>query len=639
MHRRIACIALSEIRVEIARESKPDAKSKSRDLRRSYRSSCEPPLAVIVARPGGAVKTERDVLGNTRIDFVSREASALGVRAGQTVASARAKCAELCVRIVVEGAVRTALARIAEAALAFGPTSAFDVEQDVVWVDVGGCAHLHGGEVELARTLGARVRALGHACRVVVADGPRVAAAVARFSTPRRENDSEPIVVSEGKAAVAVRSLPITALAFDDDVSAWLADLGLSACGDLQKLPRRALGMRLGERVHDVMQFLDGRDHAPLKAWRPPEVPEERLELDWGAHSIDALAFVLKTLCDRLAARLHGRALAAARLELVLTLDRTFFEETASGFDHAPAEPGMCTSGFDHTPAEPGTCVSGFDHAPAEPGTYASGFDHTPAEPGMCTSGFDHTPAEPGMCRHRVALSIVLPSPIARAPDLLAVVRVRLERCLLAAPVLAVTLRASELACAPTRTLDLFAPEPKADCALPRLVAELVAQLGEGQVGMLTLVDTWLPADRTRLVPYTGMSLNGDHGAGGADGASEVSASERPTQDDVSSAPPRRRRPIDQHPGKTAAAKPWHTLVTSALEPSRLVNATQVSRGALVRAQHLARVEAPEWWRRRPVSRERRHRRDLFAAWIGGGLAWLELRDSSGQPLLCGWID
>src|SRR5260221_2832360 len=167
--RRVACIALPDIRVEIAQE-------------REERSSASSLLAVVIARPGEAVKTERDVLGYTRLDVVSREARALGVRAGQTVAAARAKCAGLRVRVVAESAVRAALERVAEAALAFGPAVAFDVAENVVWVEIGGCAHLHGGERELARALDACVRALGHVCRVAVADGPRIASAVARLA-------------------------------------------------------------------------------------------------------------------------------------------------------------------------------------------------------------------------------------------------------------------------------------------------------------------------------------------------------------------------------------------------------------------------------------------------------------------------
>jgi hypothetical protein len=301
--------------------------------------------------------------------------------------------------------------------------------------------------------------------------------------------------------------------------------------------------LRLGERVYDVMQLLDGRDNASLDVWHPPEIPEERVELDWGAHSTEALAFVLKALCDRLSARLRGRALAAARLELVLTLDRALCEDP---------------------------------------------------------------------CRHRVALSMTLPSPIAQGSDLLAVVRARLDGCLLEAPVLAVTLRAPELARPSTRTLDLFEPEPKADRALPRLVAELHAELGGDAVGMLALVDTWVPTERTRLVPF---------------------------RDDA-----------------TTTAKLRHALGTSALEPSRLVVSIGSSEArVLTCAQHLVRVEAAEWWRHPPTSHEcRRH--DMFAAWLTlpgpprgsdgeaapdgvGALAWLELRNPNRELLLRGWMD
>jgi protein ImuB len=503
--RRVACIALPEIRVEIARE---------RENR--IAASGPSPLAVVVARPGGAVKSERDVLGNTRLDVVSREARAEGIRAGMTVAAARAKHAELRVRVVAEDAVKGELAHLAEVALAFGPSASFDVAQDLVWIEVGGCAHLHGGEEALARAIDARVKQLGHACRVAVADGPRIAAAVARYA---RRDLPGPLVVPVGKGAAALRSLPVAALAFDADVARWLVDLGLPTCGDLQKLPRASLGTRLGARAHDVMQLLDGHDPAPLTAWRPPEVPEERVELEWGAGSVEALAFVLKSLCDRLAAKLQARAMAAARLELVLRLDRA-----------------------------------------------------------LC-----------GGKPHESTVAAVLPTPLARAADLLAVVRTRLERHELHAPVLAATLRAPELAAAPGRTGSLLAPEPKADRALPRLVAELVAELGLARVGVLALVDTWSPDERTPLVP--------------------------------SCATP--ARPL------------LPRMLTSALEPTRLAVPSRVAREELSEVLALARVEAVEWWRR-PA-----RRRDLAAAWVGsardGVLAWVELGDDGA--VVRGWID
>jgi protein ImuB len=503
--RRVVCIALPEVRVEIA----------STEAQRSE------PLAVVVARPGGAVQTERDVLGNTRIDMVSRAARALGVRRGQTVAAARAK-ADLHVRVVAEGAVRGALERVAEVALGFGPAASFDVAQDVVWVEITGCAHLHGGERELAAAIVARVRALGHACRVAIAGGPRIAAAVARFARA-------PLTVIETCAgAKAMRALPVAALGLDDDVAAWLTDLGLRSCGDLQRLPRRSLGTRLGARAHDVMQLLDGEDRAPLDAWRPPEIPEERVELEWGIGSVEALAFVVKSLCDRLAARLEGRAMAAARLELLLGLDR--------GVYRAAGAAGEGTS----------------------------------------------------------ALAIALPTPVARAADLLAVVRARLEHHALAAPVLRVTLRAPELARPVRRTLDLLSPEPKADRALPRLVGELAAELGPERVGTLALADTWIPDERTLLVPY---------------GA----------------------------PSPVAA----HVPTTSALEPTRLVPPVRVVEEACSDIEPLARIEGVAWWR--TGSRHTAERRDIVAAWMPrhAALAWVELRSAPHMETLTlrGWVD
>src|SRR5580698_11072686 len=106
---RFAAVALFHLRVELAR---------------ARASPASPVLGVVIARPGGAVKDETSLLGHTRLDEVSPEALALGIRPGQTVASARARSADLSVRVVPLLGVSQALSGLAEMALAFGPTCA-----------------------------------------------------------------------------------------------------------------------------------------------------------------------------------------------------------------------------------------------------------------------------------------------------------------------------------------------------------------------------------------------------------------------------------------------------------------------------------------------------------------------------------
>src|SRR5580692_9578423 len=162
---RFAAIALVNLRVELATAAGT----------RAGTGEGAGILGVVIARPGGAVVSETSLLGNTRLDEVSPEAHALGIRPGQTLASARARSADLRVRVVPLDSVSKTLAGLAEMALALGATTAFEVggfAGDVVWVDVTGCGHLHasdsdpGGEKTLLAHLAEKVLAMGHVCLV-----------------------------------------------------------------------------------------------------------------------------------------------------------------------------------------------------------------------------------------------------------------------------------------------------------------------------------------------------------------------------------------------------------------------------------------------------------------------------------------
>jgi hypothetical protein len=86
--------------------------------------------------------------------------------------------------------------------------------------------------------------------------------------------------------------------------------------------------------------------------------------------------------------------------------------------------------------------------------------------------------------------------------DLFAVLRARIVTLELPAPVRTVILRVMELGRRDERELSLFVPEAKAERALPRLVAELVAEYGEGSVGVLSVQDAWEWSARSKLSPW-----------------------------------------------------------------------------------------------------------------------------------------
>jgi protein ImuB len=501
--KRYAAIAFFQLRVELARRA----------------GASDGPLAVVIARSGGAVTSERSLLGNTRIDEVSSEAWQLGIRPGATIAAARAKHSGLMVRVVQESAAVETLARAAEVALGFGTTTAYSAADDMVLVDVTGCEHLHQSEDDesgvqtLARRLSAQVASLGHAVRVAVAKGPRIAAAFARHA--RAKDPSLPIVKTSD---AAFAKLPLAALPIEPKKVDFLLKMGFRTIDDLRKISPAALAARLGPSAADVMALLRGEDGAPLTPYVPPEVPEERVELEYGIDASEPLLFVAKTLCDRMGARLEGRTRCATHLELVLTLDRALTRERSS----------------------------------------------------------------------EESLPLRLATPIQKSADLMAVLRARVESYVFEAPILAVALRATALCPYELRARDLFVPESRAEVALPRLIAELTAELGEDKVGMFALGDRWLMERRSLLVP----------------------------------------------PG--ARAPRAKRLVTRALEPLHFLRrAVSHDPAAAGKKRLLSRAEAIEWWRTEPRAV------DHLAVYIPEleALAWVIRNRETGKQAIWGFIE
>lgn len=506
------------------------------------------PRGVVLASRKGMLESE--LTGNVRLHAVCERARAAGIAPGQTLAAARATASELVVRLVPAEALHAALERVAEAALAFGATASFargEAGEDTVWVDVTGCAHLFideplrgderarapdelaAGEARLLARLEARVRELGHACRLALAGGPRVARAVASHGEPGRVVPPGP-----GRDREALLALPLEALPLEPAQRATLRRLGVHGVRDLARLPRAALGARLGARAAEIMQLLEGDDRAPLTPHVPRRAPSETLELEHGTDSLEALSFVVKTLASRLALRLAGRGVGVVKLTLELALDARLARHASS--DAAP---------------ERKRCV------------------------------------------------LTLPTPISHARELFVVLRARLERTLLPAPVLALTLRADECRARVHVPRSLFEPESQGSRAMPLLVAELSAELGDGAVGRLALGDSWRPDERSVLTPFFG---------------------------DTPSTPSR------DEPAPSPEASP---------EPSLLLpEPLPVERRLVTAFRFVARHESLAWWRAPAATAlVTPSACDRVAATVEGRAALVELDKVDGGAKILGWLD
>ena len=240
---------------------------------------------------------------------VDEAAERLGLHAGLALAQARAM--HPAIDAIAEDAAADAalLEGIADWCLRYTPLVACDAA-DGLLLDIGGCAHLYGGEEKLVADLGRRIARAGFAYRVAIAGTIGAAHAAARFG--------EPAAYASGNERDILNPLPLAALRLEPATVASLARVGLKRVGDIVDLPRSPLTARFGV---DLLRQLDralGQEHEPLNPRLPvaPYVAEQRFH-EPIAREEDVLGTVEK-LAARLGIALERRGDGARRIELTL---------------------------------------------------------------------------------------------------------------------------------------------------------------------------------------------------------------------------------------------------------------------------------------------------------------------------------
>jgi protein ImuB len=300
--RRIACLLAPDLPVAAALRARPELAGQ--------------PLA-IVSEPGprGAVLA------------VAAAAARAGVRAGDSLAHARARCAGLCVRVASPALERAARAALLDAALSAAPRAALApprpegprAAEAVVHIDASGSGRVFASEAALAGALAARAAALGVPAAAAVA-GSRLAAELAARDAARRHGPGATRILAPGADADFLAPLPLDLLDLDDALAGTLTRFGIRRAGALLALPAAALATRLGPAAAALVAALRGEvAEPPIPAPRETRL-EEAVDLDAPLDRLEPLAFVLRGLLSRLLGRLGARHLACDELELTLQL-------------------------------------------------------------------------------------------------------------------------------------------------------------------------------------------------------------------------------------------------------------------------------------------------------------------------------
>lgn len=346
---RIACVAVPELELQALVRADPElagrplavvdgrAGRRTQEVTELMMATVGAPVAVARAGGGGGgVATVTSVGGRaavpvvaraaapglvTRVRAVSEAAYAAGVRAGLTVAQARAIWPSLEVRPADAVQIAAARAALGDVGLSFAPK--VEVEGAEAFLEIGDLGRLFQSEREIALGLAARARAVGLSARVGIAASKGLArlAAWAGDVEDGRPRGESLRVVAPGQEAAFVADLPVALLRPSPAVHEALERWGIRRCRDLGALPIKEVALRLGNEGERLHRLARGQSDEPLRAQPPEATIEEGVSLDFAIYELESLAFVLRGLLDRLLERLQGRSLACAALTLRLQIE------------------------------------------------------------------------------------------------------------------------------------------------------------------------------------------------------------------------------------------------------------------------------------------------------------------------------
>lgn len=215
--------------------------------------------------------------------------------------------------------------RIAQRCGRFSPLVGWDAtDGDSLLLDIGGVAHLFGGEPSLCNAVAADLASsFGRSVRGAVADTLGAAWAGARygFHGPLESGSAAFLIIAPGKTAAFLERLPVEALRLSAETVRVLHELGLQSVGQLEALPREGFLSRFGPLLLRRLDQAFGRLDEPVPASPSPRQFAARWSDDDPIANREMIEAVLQRLVEQLAAQLADSGQGALRLECRLDFE------------------------------------------------------------------------------------------------------------------------------------------------------------------------------------------------------------------------------------------------------------------------------------------------------------------------------
>jgi protein ImuB len=261
-------------------------------------------------------------VGRRRLRSVSAAAGRAGIRAGMTIAEARAICAELQEfpwdDVAIAGATTEMTALLLEASPQVTPVAG---TPGMWWVGATGFGR--NGERELAYAL-RRIAARWHPRpRVAIADSCVAARAATWAGTSFQHGDERSLIciVPHGHDAGYLAPAPLALVPMPDELRLALQALGLRTVGSLAALSAEDVERRWGNEGLQAWRLARGEDSRRPVLARVSEFPLVEAELAMAATAMEPILFLVRAALERLTTQLASRGQAVAALAITLSLD------------------------------------------------------------------------------------------------------------------------------------------------------------------------------------------------------------------------------------------------------------------------------------------------------------------------------